>query len=83
MDSTWQKETETYDSKVLDYFYKNLEEIRTKIVIAAEISADNEAVESEPALVIEKTFDANIETINTYLSELTIPSSLGQKRETN
>ncbi|MCG9793392.1 DUF2652 domain-containing protein [Flavobacterium algicola] len=70
MDSSWRQESGIYDTKVLHYFYKNLEGIKNAIVLEAESStATNEDI-SSPALIIEKTFDANIQTINTYLSEL-------------
>lgn len=63
----WNKNTEIYDLKSLDYFYKNLETINAKIETASTIS--EEQIE-KPILTIEKIVNANIQDIYTYISEL-------------
>lgn len=70
LDGTWIKKSSSYDFGSINYFYKNLESLietsQTQIE-ATEIST----IEVEPpALTLEKTFNADIQTIYTCVSEL-------------
>ena len=67
IDGDWNKSTEMYDLNRLDYFYKNIESVNAKIETSSNISG--EKVE-KPVLTIEKIFNANIQDIYTYVSEL-------------
>tara|TARA_R110002049_G_scaffold1346_1_gene10247 strand:- start:26158 stop:27207 length:1050 start_codon:yes stop_codon:yes gene_type:complete len=67
MDESWNKNTDIYNLDSLDYFYKNLEAVNDKIETGNTTSG--EQIE-KPILTIEKTFNANIQDIYTYLSEL-------------
>ena len=70
MIENWTKNTEIYDSRNLNYYYQILDIIKIKV----EEEADREAEKNEdftvPSAVINKTFNANIEKIHRYLSEL-------------
>ncbi|WP_157510397.1 DUF2652 domain-containing protein [Flavobacterium frigidarium] len=70
MDNSWQRETGIYDAKVLDYFYKNLEQVRNAIVLKASLTTSQNEDFSTPVLVLEKIFNASIHSIYSYLSEL-------------
>lgn len=63
----WKKASETYDLKTLDYFYKNLEIVKDAI---QNLNSSYEEQNETPILTIEKTFNAKIETIYSYLTEL-------------
>ncbi len=67
IDDGWNKNTEIYDLKSLDYFYKNLEIINAKIEV--ENTESEEQIE-KPILTLEKTINANIQDLYTYISEL-------------
>ncbi|MGM5469714.1 DUF2652 domain-containing protein [Flavobacteriaceae bacterium LMO-SS05] len=70
IDKDWIKNTEIYDLKNLDYFYKNLESIKNSLVLeSARISGN--AIKNDLLVICnEKIFNANIQDIYTYLSEL-------------
>lgn len=70
LDNSWQKTTETYDLINLEYFYKNLETVKNNILVEAENLIDDNQESAVPILTIEKTFNATIETIYKYVSEL-------------
>ena len=67
LDEGWRKNTEIYDLKDLDYFYKALETVDAKIDMERDKS--DEQIE-KPAFSIEKIFNANIEIIYSYVTEL-------------
>lgn len=70
MTENWIKKTEIYDLQNLMYYYKILDDIKLKV----EEESDREADENEditiPNTIINKTFNANIQKIHRYLSEL-------------
>jgi hypothetical protein len=68
-DDTWLHSSEIHDQKNLEYFYKNLEFLKNKTdsEFNSNDISDNDI--SEPKLVIEKTFNANIDVIFKYLSD--------------
>ncbi|MGJ8744886.1 DUF2652 domain-containing protein [Polaribacter sp.] len=67
IDKGWNKDTEIYDLKSLDYFYKNLEKVKVNSTALNPLLEGNIAT---PILTIEKTFNANIQDVFTYISEL-------------
>ncbi|MGJ8591739.1 MAG: DUF2652 domain-containing protein [Aquaticitalea sp.] len=67
IDRDWHKNTEIFDLNSLDYFYKNLETTSDKFEMASTTS--DEQFE-RPVISLEKTFNANIQDIYTYISEL-------------
>ncbi len=67
IDEDWHKNTEIFDSNSLDYFYKKLETSSDKIEMA---SATSDEQFERPVVTIEKIFNANIQDVYTYLSEL-------------
>ena len=67
IDEDWNKNTEIYDLKNLDYFYKNLETVNDKVESTTTIS--DEQIKS-PVLSIEKIFNANVQDVYTYVTEL-------------
>ncbi|NCT10432.1 MAG: DUF2652 domain-containing protein [Flavobacteriia bacterium] len=70
LDHSWQKTTENYDLTNLDYFYKNLEIIKDKIQIENTASNSKKLENTLPVLTIEKTFNANIQDVYNYVTEL-------------
>jgi hypothetical protein len=70
MTESWTKKTEVYDLKKLNYFYKTLDNI--KIKVEEEMQKEEEKKEdiTIPDAVINRTFNANIQNIHRYLSEL-------------
>nr|WP_315166395.1 DUF2652 domain-containing protein [uncultured Flavobacterium sp.] len=70
MDETWIKTSETYDLKSLEYFYKNLENVKNSIRIKAEKHSNQNSKNSVPTLTIEKKFNVNIQDVYTYVSDL-------------
>ena len=66
IDEGWNNNTEIYDLKSLDYFYKNLETVK---VNSKELNPSLEGDIDKPILTIEKTFNANIQDVFTYVSE--------------
>ncbi|TCL65680.1 uncharacterized protein DUF2652 [Mariniflexile fucanivorans] len=64
---SWEKTTEDYDLISLVYFYKNLGSVKFKIQKLNPLSEEHI---DKPILTIEKTFNANIETIYSYITEL-------------
>ncbi|MFH7000603.1 DUF2652 domain-containing protein [Flavobacterium bizetiae] len=70
MDKTWIKTSETYDLKSLEYFYKNLENVKNSIRIKMEKHSNENIENSVPSLTIEKTFNVNIQDLYTYVSDL-------------
>lgn len=70
MDETWIKTSETYDLKSLEYFYKNLENVKNSIRIKTEKHSNENIENSSPTLTIEKTFNVNIQDVYTYVSDL-------------
>lgn len=70
MDKTWIKANETYDLKNLEYFYKNFENVTNSIKIKDKVHS-NKIIENRiPTLTIEKIFNANMQNVYTYISEL-------------
>ena len=70
LDETWIKKSSSFDFGSINYFYKNLENL-IKISQIQFDATENEKNEiATPELTIEKTFDANIQTIYNYISEL-------------
>lgn len=67
IDEDWHKNTEIFDLNSLDYFYKNLETASNKYETVSNTS--DEQFE-RPVLTMEKTFNANIQDVYTYVSEL-------------
>ena len=68
LDETWIKESSSFDFGSINYFYKNLENL---IDIEQSQNDENEIIDIvPPELTLEKTFDANIQSIYTYVSEL-------------
>jgi len=70
LDHSWQKTTKNYDLTNLDYFYKNLEIIKDKIQIENTASNSKKLENTLPVLTIEKTFNANIQDVYNYVTEL-------------
>jgi hypothetical protein len=70
MIESWIKNTEIYDSRNLNYYYKILDNIKLEVQAAAEREADKNEDFIVPNAVINKTFNASIEKIHRYLSEL-------------
>jgi hypothetical protein len=69
IDSSWTKLTEDYDLGRLDYFYKNIENIKDSIPINFEINNNNNNTTSTPYITLEKTIEGNIDDIYAYISE--------------
>ena len=70
LDETWIKTSSSFDFDSINYFYKNLES-HTEIDLSQSDATENENIEIfTPELTLEKTFDANIQSIYTYVSEL-------------
>jgi hypothetical protein len=70
LDETWKKKSSSLDSGTVNYFYKNLESHIENNHTQID-ATENENVEfGTPELTLENTFDANIQTIYTYISEL-------------
>ena len=68
LDETWIKESSSFDFGSINYFYKNLENL---IDIEQSSNDENEIIDVvTPELTLEKTFNANIQSIYTYVSEL-------------
>lgn len=67
IDESWNNNTEIYDLNSLDYFYKNLETVKSEIQKVSTIS--DEQFE-KPKLIIEKIVNANIQDIYIYISDL-------------
>ncbi|SEA67367.1 Protein of unknown function [Flavobacterium gillisiae] len=70
MIESWTKKTEIYDLQNLNYFYKILDNIKLKVAKDSEIEAEKNEDITIPDATINKTFNANIQTIHRYLSEL-------------
>lgn len=70
LDNSWQKTTETYDLINLEYFYKNLETVKDKIQVENNGLNNVKQENSVPVLTLEKTFNANIQDVYNYVSEL-------------
>jgi len=66
----WTKKTEIYDLQNLNYYYKVLDNIKLKVEEESQIEADKNEEITIPDAVINKTFNANIQKIHRYLSEL-------------
>ncbi len=70
LDETWLKKSSSFDFGNINYFYKNLESL-IKLNQGQIDDTQNENLEEAiPALKLEHTFDANIQAIYTYVSEL-------------
>ncbi|UQD56760.1 DUF2652 domain-containing protein [Flavobacterium sp. K5-23] len=67
IDSSWGMLTDDYDLGRLDYFYKNIENIKDSIPINTE---DNQVItNSTPYITLEKTIEGNSNDIYAYISE--------------
>jgi hypothetical protein len=66
IDENWNKNTEFYDLKSLDYFYKNLETVNAKIE-TNKINSEDQI--EKPIVTIEKIINANIQDLYTYVSD--------------
>ncbi|MBF2709447.1 DUF2652 domain-containing protein [Flavobacterium soyangense] len=69
-DETWIKKTEPFDLNIMDYFYKNLENIKDSIVLESIDNSTNTIENSIPDLIIEEIFDINIDVLFSYISQL-------------
>lgn len=67
---TWTKKTELYDLQNLNYFYKILDNIKLKVEEESQKEAQKNEDLTIPDAIINRTFNANIEKIHRYLSEL-------------
>ncbi len=67
LDKTWITKSSSFDFGEINYFYKNLENL-SEISHTQIDSTDNENI--TPVFTLEHTFDTNIQTIYTYVSEL-------------
>lgn len=65
INNDWKQASEEYDLNQLDYFYKNLETVKVK-----NLNPSVETQINQPVLTINKTFNAHIETIYSYITEL-------------
>ncbi|NRT12707.1 hypothetical protein [Flavobacterium sp. 14A] len=70
IDRSWMPLSGLYDDQREDYFYKNLEQVREAVLLEAELSSQQQVEFSTPVIVIDQIFQANIQAINSYLSEL-------------
>lgn len=70
MIESWTKKTEIYDLQNLNYFYKILDNIKLKVVEESQKEAQKNEDFTIPDAIINRTFNANIEKIHRYLSEL-------------
>ena len=70
VDETWIKINESYNSKQLEYFYKNLENIQNNVELVDEKNEIKNKEISKPSITIEEDFDGNVQEIYTYISEL-------------
>jgi len=70
VDKTWIKESESFDFGSLNYFYKNLENIKKNAPIKFEATETKNSDITTPVIKLEKTFNVNINTIYRYVSEL-------------
>ena len=70
VDETWIKINENYNSKKLEYFYKNLENIQNNVELVDEKNEIKNKEISKPSITIEEDFDGNVQEIYTYISEL-------------
>ena len=69
-DATWIKKTESFDIKNLDYFYKNLENIKDSIILESQGDTIDVGENTIPTLFFEAIFDMNIDVLFSYVSEL-------------
>ncbi len=70
VDKTWIKTNENQTPESLEYFYKNLGNIKNDIQIANVKEGDENIENSTPSITIEKYFDENVQNIFRYVSEL-------------
>ncbi len=70
LDETWIKESSSFDFGNINYFYKNLENLIERKQAQLDVTQNENVGEALPALKLENTFDANIHSIHTYVSEL-------------
>lgn len=69
-DATWIQKTESFDVKNLDYFYKNLENIKDSIILESQGDIIDVGENTIPTLFFEELFDINIDVLFSYVSEL-------------
>jgi len=70
LDETWVKKSSSFDFGDINYFYKNLEKLIDLNQAQIDTAQNKSLEEAIPALMLKKTFDSNIHSIHTYLSEL-------------
>lgn len=70
MNQSWIKKTETEDANEIVYFYKILDKIKVTIEKQAEKDASQNEDIAVADVVIDKTFNADIQNIFAYISEL-------------
>ena len=70
LDETWIKLSSSFDFGGINYFYKKLESLIETRQTQIDATEDENKEIVTPELILEKTFDANIQTIYTYVSEL-------------
>ena len=70
LDETWIKSNEIYDLKQLDYFYKNFEHVKDAIGGNEKHIDKIEPDYNTPFLKFDHVFDANLDKVYTYISEL-------------
>ncbi|MCI2230045.1 DUF2652 domain-containing protein [Polaribacter sp. MSW13] len=69
LNQTWTKSSETYDLKKLDYFYKNFGYVKETINHKIDLKKNNKDYTS-PFLKFKHVFEANIDEVYKYVSEL-------------
>lgn len=70
LDEIWVTSSEIYDSKPLNYFYKNFGHIKDSVGRNEEHSDKRVANYSTPFLTFEHVFSANVDEVYKYISEL-------------
>jgi hypothetical protein len=68
MRESWTKKIEIYDLKKINYYYKGLDNIKVEVESQREEEKNKDI--TIPDAIINKTFNANIQKIHRYLSEL-------------
>lgn len=67
IDEHWKKNTELYKLNIIDYYYKNIVSVQDQIGLEHSTSDKNK---KNPVLTLAQTFNANIQDIYTYISDL-------------
>lgn len=70
IDEAWKKNTEIYDLNSLDYFYKDLDGLKTNLSLETPKNDQSNFKNDSPILTIKNVFQSNAQDIYTYVSEL-------------